>query len=176
MTCKTGHRRAAFSGILFTLLALLALWPHAVRADEHAGSRTENRTGAPVTDKARAAFMTVTVNNKTSREARVCLHYKNYPEEVWVTQGWWTARAAAETVFTIPSNNTAAYFFAADNEGGPGWWGGRPGEPGALRRAVIQEEFRVPDGEKPKGKKYRTVIMQRIRADGRIFVINLSGS
>lgn len=120
--------------------------------------------------------MTVTVTNKTSREVRICLHYKNYPGTVWVTQGWWTVAASERRSFKVPSNNAVAYFFARDNEGGPGWWGGKAGAPGSVRRAVIEEDFLVPDGRKPMGRKYRTVTMQRVRADGRMFAITLSGA
>lgn len=152
-----------------TVAALFATWLLAAWILACGTAQAADADVPPVT-------MTVTVNNKTSREVRVCLNYKNYPGTVWVTQGWWTVRAAEQASFTIPCNNSVAYFYARDNEGGPGWWGGKPGGPGSIRRPVIREDFLVPDERKPKGMRYRTVTMQRVRAEGRVFVINLSGS
>lgn len=184
-----GTRPAVRCGIRLALLALLCACPFApARAAADGAMPGSNEDAAPNAGPGAnagaasnagpgtAVMMTVAVNNKTSRAVRVCLNYKTYPETGWITQGWWTVRASDNALFAVPSNNAVAYFFAADTNGGPGWWGGKTGEPDAIRRAVIHEDFRVPDGEKPKGKKYRTVTMQRIRADDRVFVINLSGS
>lgn len=119
----------------------------------------------------RAEIM-VEVRNETGGKAFICFSYHDVISETRITRGWWEVKAFSTRVIRVNTDQADLMWYAYSERGLA--WGGDEDDPESVRRHVVQENFFVKEGWKPRGYKHMKVFMKPARTYDKRLNVKLS--
>ena len=120
------------------------------------------------TGELRAEIM-VEVRNNTGGQAYISFAYHDVISDSPITRGWWEVPSVGSRTIRVNTDKDELIWFAYNERGLA--WGGEENDAQSEYRHVVQENFFVKDGWKPRGAKHMRIFMKKaVSGDKRLFL------